>query len=134
LIRCCLQKKQKNAFFGLSLITATLIAPTGEPAGAHEAGHQADSPHPRLVLRGEEPQSLRDKLNRARKYCTVVRKLNYVLPIRIVIKLVFQNSPVTVLIYKVIKNMLLLCRGRFMLLLFLFFDNLSWPDRVRFFG
>jgi hypothetical protein len=59
-------RKQKQKIpFSASLITASLI--TGEPAGAYEAGHQADPPHPRLVLRGEEPQSLRDKLNRARK-------------------------------------------------------------------
>jgi hypothetical protein len=66
-------RKQKQKIpFSASLITASLI--TGEPAGAYEAGHQADSPHPRLVLRGEEPQSLRDKLNRARKYCSLEMK------------------------------------------------------------
>jgi hypothetical protein len=59
------ENKSRKIPYLPSLITATLN--TGEPAGAYEAGHQADPPHPRLVLRGEEPQSLRDKLNRARK-------------------------------------------------------------------
>jgi hypothetical protein len=55
------RKQRRKIPFSASIITANLI--TGEPAGAYEAGHQADPPHHLLVLRGEEPQSLRDKLH-----------------------------------------------------------------------
>jgi hypothetical protein len=72
------ENKSRKIPYSPSLITANLN--TGEPAGAYEAGHQADPPHPLLVLRGEEPQSLRDKFNRACKYCSSEIKLCVAIP------------------------------------------------------